>query len=70
MSVPSTMVKGLKAGSSSLTFVATGGSEEALGGGHQGLRKNSRGSSFIVSGIPGGIMGLLLHISCGKAQQP
>ena len=68
ISVPSTAVKGLKAKGSSLIVSAAGGSEEALGG-HRGLIKNSRGSGYDVSSIPAGIMGLLLHISCTKAQQ-
>ena len=69
ISIPSTTTKGLEAGGSSLIVAAARGSEEALGG-HRGLIKNSRGSDYDVSGIPAGIMGLLSHISCAKAQQP
>ena len=63
------MAKGLKAGGSSLTAEEVGRSEEALGG-HRGLIKNFGGSDFHVSGILDGIIGLLPHILCVKAQQP
>ena len=69
MSVPSTAAEGLEALGSFPPPAAPGGPKEALGG-HRGLTKNSGGSGFNVSGILAGIMGLLQHISCAKAQQP
>ena len=69
MSIPSTKVKGLLVGGSSLIVTEEGRSKEGLRV-HQGLIKNSGGSSFDVLGIPTGIMGLLPHILHTKAQQP
>ena len=67
MFIPSSAAEGLLAGDSSLIAAAAGRSKEALKG-HQGLiKKNSRGSGFVISGIPAGIMGSLPHILCAMA---
>ena len=62
----------LSAGSSSIIFASrlVAITLGAALGGHRGLLKNSGGNGFDVSGIPGGIQGLLPQILYVKAQQP